>query len=63
MIYIQKHQHFVTFWSWTLEIWHVGTFAHNFCFVWKNIWLASEFIKYGSGAVHKLLNKTMQKLG
>jgi len=39
-----------------------GTFAHNFYFVLKNIWLASELIKCGSRVVRKLFNKTMQKI-
>jgi len=37
------------------------TFAHNFCFILKNMWLASELVKYGSRVVHQLFNKTMQK--
>jgi len=40
-----------------------GTFAHNFCFIFKNILLASELIKHGSRVVHLLLNKTMKTKG
>ena len=40
-----------------------GTFAHTFCFILINVRLASELlIKCGSRVVHKLFNKTMQKL-
>jgi len=38
---------------------HFGAFAHNFCFILKIIWLASELINRGSRVTH---NKTMQKL-
>jgi len=38
-----------------------GTFTHNFCFILKNIRLASELIKCGSGVGYKLFSKTMQR--
>jgi len=41
----------------------LGTFAHNFWFIFHNMRHASMLIKCGSGVVHKLFNKTTQKLG
>jgi len=37
------------------------TFAHNFCFIFKNIWLASELIKCGSYAYQQ--NNAKAKCG
>ena len=42
-----------------IPIWH---FAHNFCFILTDIWLASDLKKCGSRVINKLFNNTMQKL-
>ena len=36
--------------------------ALNFCFILKNIWLASELIRCDSQLVHERFNKTIKKL-